>query len=122
MPVPQALRVGAVVVARQTRSHDFPDAWKISAVSLGDELESIISALEAVDVLLGIPSVGGSEEASRHSRLVAALVMLAQRRLRTLRQVAIGELEVTALIDRYNSRSEPEPHEDDDVLLKSRAK
>lgn len=102
-------------MARRTRGQHFPDVWKISAVSLGDELESIITALEAVDVLMEL-SPGDA------SRLVGAVVMLTQRRLRMLRRVVIGELDAAVLLDKYNSRAEPEPHEDGDVLLSPRRK
>jgi hypothetical protein len=89
----------------------------VSGVSLGDELETIAEALNAVGRLVE-SRVSVDPEASSH----AGMLSLVAERLRLVRRVVKGNIGPEALVASHNRRSSVAPGEDNDVVLPIRSK
>jgi len=89
----------------------------VSGVSLGDELETIAEALNAVGRLVE-SRASVDPEASSH----AGMLSLVAERLRLVRRVVKGNIGPEALVASHNHRSSVAPGEDNDVVLPIRSK
>lgn len=92
-------------------------------VSLADELAELVHALESAQLiaeLLVTEGLPDAESRSRAPRMLEAVLALTIERVRLLRKVVIGSVDVENLEARHNRAGQRQRGDDPDVLLHPR--